>query len=355
MAPPIPGPAGHPLFGHREAFRADPRGFLLRMQRRYGDVFVFRDGLQRHVVVSDPALIPALLNDAEAFADGTLPARWDQAYACSVSRLEGRAHLARRRLLQPAFSAARAGAVSWQDDLKTVAFDALVALLLGPHAVVHAAELQRSCALVEAWLGGAAVAEAEVVAARARFEAIVLSLAALRRAQGPPGADLLGVLAAHLDDAALVDEVAMMLVTHVPLAQALRSLARELDAAPALASAPPEHLCRETLRLHPPVWTLARRARHDVPLGPYTVPAGTELLISPYVLHRSPQHWAAPDRFAPERFDPASPLYRPLPRGVWLPFGAGRRKCIGERLALGLMQAALASRLQRAPAAGAQA
>lgn len=333
MATAIPGPAGHPLHGQRDAYRADARGFLLALHRQYGDVVAFRDGLRRHVSLIDPALIPNALANEHDHADGTLPARWDGVATRSVSRLQGTEHLARRRLLQPALAA-----LSPPPAMAEV-FESLVVLLLGRSARQHAAALRRTSAVVEAWLGGRDSNAAAVTQARAEFDAIVLSLAALRRAQANPADDVFGRLV-RLPDADLCDEVATLLMTHLPVAQAVQALRDAVQADPALAAAPPDALAREALRLHPPVWTLARQVRADVALGPHTLRAGTELLIPAWVLHRQPRWWREPERFAPERFDPASPLHTRPPRGAWLPFGGGRRKCIGERLALALVAGA---------------
>lgn len=83
----------------------------------------------------------------------------------------------------------------------------------------------------------------------------------------------------------------------------------------------------EALRLYPPLWLMSRRALEDDRLGEYFVPAGTEIYISPYLIHRSPHLWETPDRFDPDR---QSSDQHELAR---CPFGAGPRKCIGELFA----------------------
>jgi cytochrome P450 len=87
----------------------------------------------------------------------------------------------------------------------------------------------------------------------------------------------------------------------------------------------------ETLRLYPPGWLLTRRSTEDSVVGGFALPAGTDLLISPYMVQRHPGYWPAPDRFEPDRFLPAAGASRN--RFVYLPFGLGPRACIGEHLA----------------------
>jgi enediyne biosynthesis protein E7 len=91
----------------------------------------------------------------------------------------------------------------------------------------------------------------------------------------------------------------------------------------------------EVMRLYPPVWMLSRKAQADDEVGGYHVPAGVDVLICPYTLHRHPDFWDNPSRFDPERFDPARSSGRP--RYAYLPFGAGPRFCVGNHL--GLMEA----------------
>ena len=75
----------------------------------------------------------------------------------------------------------------------------------------------------------------------------------------------------------------------------------------------------------------AARSQPDV-LSGFDVPAGTDVLLCPYLLHRHPRYWKEPDAFRPERFDAAHEAERP--RFAYMPFAAGPRHCIGETLAL---------------------
>lgn len=88
----------------------------------------------------------------------------------------------------------------------------------------------------------------------------------------------------------------------------------------------------EALRLYPPGWLLSRRTIGPDRLSGYPVPAGTDVLLCIYLLHRHPRYWREPEAFRPERFDAAHEAERP--RFAYMPFAAGPRHCIGETLAL---------------------
>ncbi len=93
----------------------------------------------------------------------------------------------------------------------------------------------------------------------------------------------------------------------------------------------------EALRLYPPGWLLTRRSLEAATLGAYALPAGTDVLISPYLVQRHPDWWPEPDRFDPDRFLPERNAARN--RFVYLPFGLGPRACIGEHFAMVEMHA----------------
>ncbi|MBC2878588.1 cytochrome P450 [Streptomyces sp. TYQ1024] len=95
----------------------------------------------------------------------------------------------------------------------------------------------------------------------------------------------------------------------------------------------------EALRLYPPAWLLTRTTTSDTRLGGHTLPAGTAVVYSAYLLHRRPDLFPDPERFDPDRWlaAPGAPV---PPRTAFLPFGSGPRKCIGDVFAL--TEAALA-------------
>ena len=89
---------------------------------------------------------------------------------------------------------------------------------------------------------------------------------------------------------------------------------------------------QEALRLYPPAWILTRRAIGPDKLGGYDVPPGTDVFLSPFVVHRHPAFWDNADRFDPGRFEPGRGEARH--KFAYLPFGAGPRHCIGENFSI---------------------
>ncbi len=91
----------------------------------------------------------------------------------------------------------------------------------------------------------------------------------------------------------------------------------------------------ETLRLYPPVWITSRKALGVDEIGGYRIPAGSRLMLSPYVTHRRADLWENPDGFVPERFVPGSGNNgNGRQRYAYYPFGGGARQCIGNGFAL---------------------
>ena len=84
----------------------------------------------------------------------------------------------------------------------------------------------------------------------------------------------------------------------------------------------------EVLRLYPPAWLITRKASAPDVLAGHDVPSGALVIMSPWLLHRHPDVWSAPEEFRPERF-----LADDVPRRAFLPFGAGLRQCIGRDFA----------------------
>jgi cytochrome P450 len=88
----------------------------------------------------------------------------------------------------------------------------------------------------------------------------------------------------------------------------------------------------EVLRIYSPAYQTMRRAMVDDEIGGHHIPAGTNILINSYFLHRREDFWPDPEAFVPERHTPEGVASRP--KHAYLPFGSGPRICIGKHFAL---------------------
>jgi sterol 14alpha-demethylase len=94
-----------------------------------------------------------------------------------------------------------------------------------------------------------------------------------------------------------------------------------------------ESALKEALRLHPPLILLMRVAKQDIEIGGHVVPAGTMVAASPAVSNRIPEDFPQPDRFDPLRY--VEPRQEDLiNRWTWIPFGAGKHRCVGSAFAM---------------------
>lgn len=213
--------------------------------------------------------------------------------------------------------------------------------------------------------------------ALALTEAVVYQTIAERRRASDPGDDLLGMMLAATDpdtgesmsDRQLRDELFTilgagqettaillswtwwLLGTHPEVEARLRhEIATVLgDRVPTVQDVPALAYARmvlqEALRLYPPVWALPRQAVAEDEIGGYRVPAGAPVTLCPYLSHRHPDFWRAPEIFDPENFAPAAVEGRP--RFAYYPFGGGPRVCIGLEFALLEAQLTIAMVCQR--------
>jgi len=116
----------------------------------------------------------------------------------------------------------------------------------------------------------------------------------------------------------LQDEIIATCGQHPPTLEQLHQL-RLLD-----------QIIDESLRLYPPIHLGSRRAAVDLTFNGHTIPAGTRVLYSIYLTHRTHPHWDDPHQFRPQRFAPDAPKPPPY---AFLPFGGGPRNCIGAAYA----------------------
>ncbi len=111
---------------------------------------------------------------------------------------------------------------------------------------------------------------------------------------------------------------------------------------------------KEAMRLLPPVWSISRYALERMQLGDYELPAGSEVWLSQWVVHRDPRWYDAPLSFRPERWLDGSTDHNP--KYAYFPFSGGPRLCIGSgfaslEAALLLVTIIQAYRVELAPSA----
>jgi cytochrome P450 len=197
-----------------------------------------------------------------------------------------------------------------------------------------------------------------------RIDEIIYGIIRRHRASGQDTGDLLSRLVAARDeqggggmtDRQLRDEVVtLVLAGHETtalvlfysfylLAQAPETadrLAVELhdvlgDRPPTASDVPnlryAEWVIRESMRLYPPAWGIAREALADCEIGGYDVPKGTQIFMVQRLVHRDARWFDDPEAFKPERWD--NDLIKRLPRCAYFPFGDGPRICIGNHFAM---------------------
>ncbi|MGW6915275.1 cytochrome P450 [Kitasatospora sp. NPDC054939] len=103
--------------------------------------------------------------------------------------------------------------------------------------------------------------------------------------------------------------------------------ASDLEALPYLT-----RVIKESMRLYPAAALVGRRSVAESVIGGHVVPAGSQVLLAPWVTHRHPDHWEKPEAFDPDRFLPEAEKARH--RYAWYPFGGGPRACIGQHFSM---------------------
>jgi cytochrome P450 len=197
-----------------------------------------------------------------------------------------------------------------------------------------------------------------------RLDDVVYRLIRERRASNEDAGDFLSMLllAQDEDDGSVMTDkqvrdeaMTIMLAGHETTANALawtfyllarnpavrQKLQTEVDAV--LGDEPPTladlerlpftlQVFKEAMRLYPPAYFVARRAREDLLLGGCSVKKNQTVIVDIVGMHRRARYFADPLRFDPGRFEPHAE--KALPKYAYIPFGGGARICIGNHFAL---------------------
>jgi len=388
-APELSGPTG--LY----RFARDPLGSLERAKERHGDAAAFGQFRQKNVLFSDPDAVEAMLVgrqrefEKDLFTKGLV-----LLLGSGLLTNEGDAWKQKRKLLAPSFQPREIAA--YGETMVACAENTLSELREGESFDAYAAMMRLALDVVARTLFGSEFERFDVVEeslrvadrsyrnlwrtwrafvrrwfplaafrdlddARRRLDAVVLELITKKRRN--PGTDMLSKLVtltdetgAAMTDAEIRDEAMTVFLaghetTALALTYSLHLLAthpaeydrligeidRELGGRrPTVADAPKlpftNAVVRESLRLYPPVWAMARLAARDTELLGVPLRQGTQVIVSQWVMHRDQRFFQSPEAFRPERW--LNGECDALPRFAYFPFGGGPRVCIGQHFAL---------------------
>jgi len=390
-----PGPRGHFLVGSLPMLGGDGLATFENWAREYGDIFLWRSfGLHvcfpAHPDYIEDVLVTRNYNFVKGMGMRVNPRFFGQGLLTSEGDLWRR----QRRLMQPAFHRRNIGRYArvmvectqkmlsaWQpgdiqdlhSEMEHLALEITARVLFDLDLSSHVGRLE---ALARALHARTARGPAMVYAMRylptptnlrylwtvERFEKIIYRIIRHRRVSGVCGDDLLSMLlqardeegqamndrqvrdelmtliAAGIDTTSLTLSYAWYFLAQHPdveaklmgeICEALGDRPPEVDDLPRLAYT--EKVIKEAIRLYPPIWAFVREAIESFEIGGYHLPAGTNFVLCPWVVHRDPRFYDQPHEFRPERW--TEEFERQLPRFAYFPFGGGQRTCIGTSLA----------------------
>jgi cytochrome P450 len=378
-----------------------PLPFLRRAQREHGDVFTVRAAPYGAMVyLADPALVrDVFTGQPETFHTGGVRTVLAPVLGHhSLLLLDEDEHLRERRLMLPPFHGdalpryrelideiTQADLDDWpvgrpfavHPRMQAITLEVILRVVIGARDPERLPRLRDALRRVLALnptlllLGSSLKREPRWLPAWRRFlrlrdEAHALLDEEIRRRRAEPsGDDVLSLLVAARDedgdalsDAELRDELMTLLLaghetTATGLAWAFERLVRhpgELERLRHGDDARLDAVIRETLRVRPVVMEVGRDLTHELQIDGHQLPAGTRIMSSVALIQRDERHFPAPDEFRPDRFlngDGAAAY-------TWIPFGGGRRRCIGASFAMLEMAVVLRAVLERFDLSAAQ-
>ncbi len=406
-----PGPKPHFLIGNFPLGSRDPLAVLTLWARQFGDIFYYRAGWIDVFFLNHPDYIESVLmtNHRNFIKDRVMRnSRWF--FGDGLLTSEGAQWMRQRRLSQPAFHRERIATYArtmtdyaeemvgfWKEcetrdihqEMMRLTVKIVVKVLFNVAVTEECEKVSTALnVLMQQGTGGKMVLPAFIrylpVPAVLRVRRAVRQLDEIvygiinRRKSEPDTGDLLSVLlqtededGSRMSDRQLRDEVMTFLLAghettalslswiwyllsqhpqveeklHRELGQVLNGRAPQVQD---LARLPySEKVVKEAMRLYPPAWGLGRTAINDCEIGGYHVPAGANVVMSQWIMHRDPRFYSNPEDFDPDRWSGESSQH--LPKFAYFPFGGGPRLCIGASFALmeaTLLLATIAQRFQ---------
>jgi cytochrome P450 len=401
---------GGPILGNIMALARDRLWVMEQAAGVRGGICEMLLGGRGVVVVSSPDLVhEVLVTKADSFVKGTTFRFLRPILGNGLLTSEHDVHRRQRRLVAPALSHRRIAGYAdtmaaytermlapWADGARIDLADAMMRLTLeivtktmldtdvkddaaavGAAVSVVVREVNDRISTPISFLLASASKSPAFRAAMATLDATILRIIRERRASRADTGDLLSMLLAAqeegtgegMNDRQVRDEVmTIFLAGHETTANALSwafyLLARHPEAYArvraeaasvlggrvATAADLPRlgyalQVFKEALRLYPPAYITSRLAEKDVEIGGHFVPAGTDVMANIHAMHRRPEYFPDPERFDPDRFEPEAE--KRIPKGAYVPFGAGARVCIGNAFAMMEGQMILATLAQR--------
>jgi len=391
-----PGPTAWDSLGYLFEWQSDRFTELLGLHQEYGDIARLRvAGTDLYMIANPEAIQECLVSKHKDFEKSRAYFALRLVLGNGLVTSEGDFHLRQRRMIQPAFSRDRLRgygsamiefALEARDSYRAgETFDINRSMMHTTLFIVAKAlfgsdvkaDVDRIGKALDTLMGmdavflnpfGPLIAKLPIPINRTRKEMtatiddVLYRMIREHRAAGDTG-DLLSLLLAARDeddgtgmtDQQVRDEViTLFLAGHETTANALTwtwlllaqhpeieaRFHEEVDSV--LGSRPPgpedfprltytRQILAESMRLYPPVWSVARAAVNDTELGGYAVPKGTQVVVSTCAVHRDARWYPDPENFDPDRFTEAAQASRP--KFSYVPFGGGRRLCIGEGFA----------------------
>jgi cytochrome P450 family 135 len=383
-----------------------PIAFMESARRRFGETFSVRFvGFERPMVMlSDPETIRALYTAHEhGLPPGRTIALLPVMGPGSVLLLEGREHLARRKLMLPPFHGERMRSYeatvravtereidSWPADhpfaihprMQSVTLEVILSAVFGVTDPARSERLRERLPLLLGETSSPALQFRVLLSRRFRrgdplarldellreIDELLLAEIAERRADPthPEREDILSLLvAARFEDGAEMSDrevrdqlVTLLLAGHETTATALAwtfdlllrnpatltRLTAEVDAGEEDTYL--RAVISESLRLRPVVPLAGRRLATDLNVNGLSLPAGTDVTPAIWLTHTRADLYPEPYAFRPERFLEGEGGH-PINKYGWIPFGGGIRRCLGAAFAEMEMRVVLEAVLER--------
>ncbi len=385
----IPGDYGLPVFGYTYEFFTDFPGLVTRKQQQYGDVFRYNALFQNVINLCGPDANEFVLKDADKNFSSKLA--WDtvleELFPNGLMLRDFDNHKYHRKILQAAFKkpamqgyvhkmnpALANGISQWPVGKEFSFFENIKALLLSTGADLFlgvqmgkeadkvnksfVAAVDASLAIVRLMIPGTTWYRG--MKGRQYLEKFIGDLVPQKRisnsndfftqichAEGEHGEKLSDqeiidhmiflLFAAHDTTTSTLTSLLYRLAKHPEWQETLREEVRSFDKEEATYDDLQEMektswVFKETLRMHPALPTIPRRAVRDCEYKGYRIPKNATVGIHPVHTHFMEEYWTNPYRFDPERWSAERAEYKKH-FFQFVPFGGGAHKCLGLNFA----------------------